>query len=640
MERTSRTLAARPAPHRDRRDGGALLHREVAWIADGRRHGGHRWRHASRERGDDAQGTRPQELYGEPHDDRLHRLRPHRPLRTSPGGGSDVEIPAGRLLPDPPRAFPPGPARMGGADDYGRIGTRLSDVPPGARTDRLARACATVGSCTRCACRGHGPVGVACPRSAGSALRRSRGRRSSHLGRAHGSRTATPPARLGTPVRADRLCVSHCSHGGRRWSGSGSPLGPARGDGLCGASAGRLGFAHHRGHDAQDHSISRVVPGVRPPRRPRSRPDAGGARMAHGRGPCVWPRDRRRGGIGGGSHHGLHAAHLLGGSDTGGREPLLLRHARAHPPSHGSLRATVHGHRRGAPDMSAFDHSPFIAIWETTRACALACVHCRAEAMPRRDPDELTTEEGYRLLDRVAAFGSPPPIVVLTGGDPLRRPDIVSLVAYGTRQGLSMSLTPSGTAAVTRERLRALEEAGLARLAVSVDGATAETHDAFRGVNGSHRHTMRIIEHARALGLPLQINTTVSNLTRADLPELAQQMVEIKLTLWALFFLVPVGRAQAEQALSAEEIECVLHWAAELAPHVPFGVKTTEAPHYHRVLAERGQGGRRAPAPDLIGRAGRAVTDGNGFVFIDHVGNICPSGFLPLTAGNVRHDDL
>jgi len=290
--------------------------------------------------------------------------------------------------------------------------------------------------------------------------------------------------------------------------------------------------------------------------------------------------------------------------------------------------------------MSAFDRSPFIAIWETTRACALACVHCRAEAMPRRDPDELTTEEGYRLLDRVAAFGSPPPIVVLTGGDPLRRPDLVSLVAYGARQGLSISLTPSGTAAVTRERLCALQAAGLARLAVSLDGATAETHDAFRGVKGSHRHTMRIIEHAQALGLPLQINTTVSSLTRADLPELAQQMVEIKPTLWALFFLVPVGRAQAKQGLSAEKIESVLHWAAELAPQVPFGVKTTEAPHYHRVLAERGRGGRRAPAPDLIGRAGRAVTDGNGFVFVDHVGNICPSGFLPLTAGNVRHDDL
>ena len=294
--------------------------------------------------------------------------------------------------------------------------------------------------------------------------------------------------------------------------------------------------------------------------------------------------------------------------------------------------------------MNPFTQSPFIVIWETTRACALACVHCRAEAVPRRDPDELTTEEGKRLIDRVAAFGSPPPILVLTGGDPLRRPDIAALVAHGTRIGVPMSLTPSGTAAVTQERLAALKDAGLGRLAVSLDGATAEAHDAFRGVRGSHRHTMRIIERARALGLPLQINTTVCKRTLDELPALARQMSELDIVLWALFFLIPVGRAQADQALPADEIENVLRWAAELGRHVPFGIKTTEAPHFHRVLAEReraghalGSKGRRS---DGVGRAGRAVTDGNGFVFIDHVGNICPSGFLPMSTGNVRRHDL
>jgi radical SAM protein len=298
-----------------------------------------------------------------------------------------------------------------------------------------------------------------------------------------------------------------------------------------------------------------------------------------------------------------------------------------------------------------FTQRPFIVIWETTRACGLACVHCRAEAIPRRDPDELTTEEGKRLIDRVAAFGSPPPILVLTGGDPLRRLDIATLVAHGTQLGVPVSLTPSGTAAVTQERLAALKEAGLARLAVSLDGATAEAHDAFRGVRGSHRHTMRIIERAQVLGLPLQINTTVCTHTRNDLPALARQMGEFGVVLWALFFLIPVGRAQADQGLGPNEIETVLHWAAQLSRHVPFGIKTTEAPHYHRVLAERSRsrldpppvgecGGRVAAPASKIARAGRAVTDGNGFVFIDHVGNICPSGFLPIPAGNVRRDDL
>jgi radical SAM protein len=298
--------------------------------------------------------------------------------------------------------------------------------------------------------------------------------------------------------------------------------------------------------------------------------------------------------------------------------------------------------------MGPFDRAPFIVIWETTRACALACVHCRAEAIPQRDPRELTTDEGRALVDRVVAFGDPPPLLVLTGGDPLRRPDIVELVAYGTRRGLSVSLTPSGTAAVTQARLRVLREAGLARLAVSLDGATAEAHDAFRGVVGSHRHTLSIVERARGLTLPLQINTTVCRRTMADLPALSRQVEELGAVLWALFFLIPVGRAQAAQALGASEIEAVLEWAAGLMGRVPFGVKTTEAPHFHRVLAQRRQvsGGRparpSAPAggPDRIRRAGRAVTDGNGFVFVDHTGNICPSGFLPLAVGNVRHDDL
>lgn len=287
-----------------------------------------------------------------------------------------------------------------------------------------------------------------------------------------------------------------------------------------------------------------------------------------------------------------------------------------------------------APAVQPFASAPFIVIWEVTRACALACVHCRAEAIPLRHPHELTTEEGKRLIDRVAMFGSRPPLFVLTGGDPMRRRDLGELVWHGVSRGLSVGMTPSGTAAVTRTRLEEVRDAGLARLAVSLDGPDAHSHDTFRGVRGSHRYTMRIVDDARELALPLQINTTVSRETVADLPAIAEVVEQTGAVLWALFFLIPVGRARSEQALSAAEIEAVLEWTADLQRRVSFGIKTTEAPHYHRVLA-----GRR----DLVraaGRAGRAVTDGNGFLFIDHVGTICPSGFLPLAAGNVRTDDL
>lgn len=293
--------------------------------------------------------------------------------------------------------------------------------------------------------------------------------------------------------------------------------------------------------------------------------------------------------------------------------------------------------------ISPFERAPFIVIWEVTRACALACVHCRAEATPRRHPDELTTEEGKALIERVAAFDGPrKPLFVLTGGDPLRRRDVAELVRFGVDQGLSVSMTPSGTAAVTHSRLEELRNAGLARLAISLDGSDADRHDAFRRVRGSFRFTKRIIDDTRSLGLPLQINTTVSRETVDDLQAIANVVADAGAVLWALFFLIPVGRANAGQALSALEIECVLGWAAGVQSSVPFGIKTTEAPHYHRVLAQRPAPPSRqiAAAPGGIGRAGRAVTDGNGFLFIDHLGAICPSGFLPLEAGNVRTADL
>jgi AdoMet-dependent heme synthase len=297
---------------------------------------------------------------------------------------------------------------------------------------------------------------------------------------------------------------------------------------------------------------------------------------------------------------------------------------------------------RAGPRMPAdFAQVPFIVIWEVTRACALACLHCRADAIPRRNPFELSTEEGKRLIDQVRSFGDPPPLFVLTGGDPMRRPDLAELVHHGASAGLTVALTPSGTAAVTRKRLEELRDAGLSRVAVSLDGPDAETHDAFRRVRGSYGWTMRIIEAATELGLPLQINSTVGRLTYPHLEAMAARMKELPLVLWAVFFLVATGRGAGLEQITAEECERVLHFLNDMAPTVPFGIKTTEAPHYHRVRAQRAATTPAASVPlrhQL--RASRAVNDGNGFVFIDHVGQICPSGFLPLPRGNVRQQDL
>jgi radical SAM protein len=292
-----------------------------------------------------------------------------------------------------------------------------------------------------------------------------------------------------------------------------------------------------------------------------------------------------------------------------------------------------------------FDRSPFLVIWEVTRACALACLHCRADAIARRDPRELSTAEALRLIDDVRAFGDPPPLFVLTGGDPMRRPDLPELIRHARSVGLTVALTPSGTAAATRSRLAELKDAGLQRLAVSLDGPTAESHDAFRGVRGSFKWTMRIIEDATALGLPLQINSTVSRLTYPHLHAMAARVAEWPIVLWAVFFLIQTGRGTVLEQITPHECEDVLRFLERLSRDVPFGIKTTEAPHYHRVVLQEQvrrpetTGGHR-PSGRAQLRAPRSVSDGNGFVFVDHLGTICPSGFLPMACGNARTQSL
>ncbi len=292
-----------------------------------------------------------------------------------------------------------------------------------------------------------------------------------------------------------------------------------------------------------------------------------------------------------------------------------------------------------------FGRAPFTLAWEITRACALACVHCRAEAQPRRDPRELTSAEGSGLIDAVAAMGTP--VLVVTGGDPLMRPDCFELIAHARERGLQVGFSPSATGRLTRAALEWAKEAGVHRLHLSLDGATADTHDRFRGVRGSFARTLAAMAQARELGLPLQVGTTVSRVNVHELPMLAELVRTAGAVMWSVFFLVPTGRAQVEQMLNAHEHERVMGWLAELAETATYDVRTTAGMQFRRILAQRAAG---RPGPVHIAGAGfsfgsgsrptRAVNDGDGFCFVSHVGDVYPSGFLQVAAGNVRERPL
>jgi len=296
-----------------------------------------------------------------------------------------------------------------------------------------------------------------------------------------------------------------------------------------------------------------------------------------------------------------------------------------------------------------FNMAPFTIAWEVTRACAYACVHCRADAMHTPDPHELKTEEALRLIDRLAEFGSP--ILVFTGGDPMMRKDLHELIAYATQKGLRCSLTPTATALPTTARLEKVRDAGIRRIALSLDAPSPEIHDNFRQVPGSWKRTMEILHRAQAIGLSVQVNTTIAKHNVDILDEMIPFLQEVGAVQWSLFFLVPTGRAQASNMISAEEHERVFHWLYDLSKNAPFDIKSTAAPMYRRVAIERKRAEQGSDKPvtfqgagfqyaDGLNRPTRGVNDGNGFLFISHVGDIQPSGFLPLTAGNVRTDDV
>ncbi len=327
-----------------------------------------------------------------------------------------------------------------------------------------------------------------------------------------------------------------------------------------------------------------------------------------------------------GGHPGTHPAGHPGGHPGGHAGPMGAIGAV------GSVKAQDY----------LFPRAPMLVYWEMTLSCGLACRHCRATAMPDRAPDELTTDEGLRLLDAITGFGEPYPHVVFTGGDPLRRDDLETLVEAATARGIGASLAPAATPELTIDRLRTLKAAGIQTTSLSIDGSTAERHDSFRGVAGTFETTLRAAEWMHEVGLPLQVNTLVTDETLSDLPAIYELMTTLGILRWSLFFLISVGRGSDLREIEPGQAEKLNHWLYDLSKTAPFQIKTTEATHYRRVAMKRmaAEGlDHDAIARTSVGR-GFGVRDGNGIMFVANNGFVFPSGFLPLPTGNVRTDDI
>jgi radical SAM protein len=288
-----------------------------------------------------------------------------------------------------------------------------------------------------------------------------------------------------------------------------------------------------------------------------------------------------------------------------------------------------------------FSQAPVNVYWETTRACAVACQYCRDEVRGGH-PNQLTFQEGIALLRQVREFGDPPPHLILTGGDPLERHDLFDLIDEARRQNIGVSITLATTPALTRDALVRLKEHSIDAVALSLDGSTDFRHDSIRGIPGMFEHTVKAMRWAEELEIPLYVNTLVSVATEPDLANLYHFLKNFRVAQWNLFFLISAGRGKVLRPLAPEDAETLMGWISRTSRVAPFVVATTEAPSYRRVALEamRQEGMSEEEIRRSYDYRNFGIREGNGIVFVSHVGDICPAGFLPLIAGNVRKDNL
>lgn len=290
-----------------------------------------------------------------------------------------------------------------------------------------------------------------------------------------------------------------------------------------------------------------------------------------------------------------------------------------------------------------YEHAPRNVYWEMTQACDLSCEHCRASAQPELHPGELTTAQGKALIDSVKELGS---VLILTGGDPMKRSDLFELMEYARAAHVPLAITPSTTPTLTEEVVDRFAAIGVAAMGVSLDGPTAEIHDSFRKVPGTFQRSQQALRWARERDIPVQVNTTVTTFTLPHVPAMFRLLSEEHsppVRRWSLFQLVPVGRGSALGIPTAEQIDELFAWVYDHARSAPFHVGTVEAPHYRRYWIQRRmeEGATADDIGKMAGRMGFGVRDGNGVIFVSHLGEVYPAGFLPHPLlGSVKETPL
>jgi radical SAM protein len=300
--------------------------------------------------------------------------------------------------------------------------------------------------------------------------------------------------------------------------------------------------------------------------------------------------------------------------------------------------------------------APIFVCWETTKACLLACRHCRAKAIRKPLPDELTHEQGIALIDQLVEFGEPYPALLLTGGDPLMREDFFSLIAHAKKLGIYVAVAASVTPKLNEKSIERMKELEVDIMSVSLDGSTSKTHDKLRGVPGTWAETIKSIKLAKERGLRAQINTTVMRSNIEELPDIFHIVRETGSVAWEVFFLIRTGRGAALESLEPDECEEVMHFLYDAAQYgIP--VRTAEGPHFRRVRAQR-ENHQVTPGGPLYNRLREKLLvleghptdppslkmtptrDGKGILFVAHNGEVHPSGFLPIKSGRVPEEKL